>query len=128
MRVRVPPSTLIGLGLIALGIVSYGGIERWMNTRIVYPVDIPISLAAGHIRTGPFRLNLRTGYKVFIAIPYSWQWQQANPECDPYRHSKRARFFTKMTKFWTDRTNRRFYPGQHPSKQAQARMNWILKF
>ena len=86
MRRRVPFTVLYGFGLILLGVGCYAGVERWMSTRIVYPLDIPISLAAGHIRTGPFRLNLRADYNVFISIPDSWQWDQAHPECSPYRH------------------------------------------
>lgn len=86
MRFRVPLTALIGLGLIVLGVTGFAGVERWMGTRIVYPVDMPISLAVGHIHTGPFRLNLRADYRVFISIPYNWQWEQAHPECNPYRH------------------------------------------
>jgi hypothetical protein len=49
---------VIGVGLIVLGIIARAGIQHWMDTRIVYPVDLPVSLAVGHIHTGPFRLNL----------------------------------------------------------------------
>jgi biopolymer transport protein ExbD len=83
---RVPLTARIGLALILLGVGTHAGIQHWMATRIVYPVDMPISLAAGHIRTGPFRLNLRAAYSVHIGIPSSWQWEQAHPECNPYQH------------------------------------------
>jgi len=65
---------------------AFTGTTRWMSTRIVYPLDMPISLAPGHVRTPPFRINLRTAYNIFITIPDSWQWDQAHPECNPYRH------------------------------------------
>lgn len=71
MRLRVPRSALVGLGLIALGASSYSGIERWTSTRIVRPVHMPISLVAGHIRTGSFRLNLKTNYWV-VVNPGEW--------------------------------------------------------
>ncbi len=52
-----------------------------MSTRIVRPVDMPVSLAKGHIHTGPFRLNLRTQYWILVD-PGQW-WM--NPTCDRYR-------------------------------------------
>jgi hypothetical protein len=56
-----------------------------MSTRIVYPLDVPISLAPGHVRSGPFRLNFPARYWVYITVPISRQWEQANPQCNPYR-------------------------------------------
>ena len=49
-----------------------------MSTRIVDPVDMPLSLAPGHIRTGPFRLNLHANYsgisgsRYRLAMGRSW--------------------------------------------------------
>lgn len=74
------------MGLILLGIAMFAGTRRWMSTRIAEPVNLPISLAPGHIRTGPFRVNLRTDYEVYLAIGYDWQWDQAHPGCNPYQH------------------------------------------
>ncbi len=56
----------LGLGLILGGVLSHVGINGWMHTRIVYPIDMPISLAARHVRTGPFRLNLNATYWVVV--------------------------------------------------------------
>jgi len=81
MRFRVPPTALIGLGLIVLGVSGYAGIDRWMNTRTVSPVNMPISLAAGHVRTGPFRLNLRADYWVWIS---PGEWWKDDRQCTPY--------------------------------------------
>ena len=86
MGLRVPVSARLGVGLIVLGIAAYAGIDHWMNTRITHPVDIPVSLARGHIHTGPFRLNLSAVYEVTVAIPSSWKWEQAHPDCNPYQH------------------------------------------
>lgn len=83
---RVGSTVKIGLALVLLGTGSYFGIGRWMSTRIIYPLDMPISLAKGHTHTRPFRLNLRTSYMVVVAPNTEWQWEQAHPECNPYRH------------------------------------------
>jgi biopolymer transport protein ExbD len=74
------------LSLILLGVGVYAGTQHWINTRILYPVDMPISLAKGHTRTGPFRLNLWTDYRVYISIPNPGPWEQAHPDCNPYQH------------------------------------------
>ncbi len=63
---RVVLRACLGLGLILCGGLCYVGINRWMHTRIVYPIDIPISLAARHVRTRPFRLNLNAMYWVVV--------------------------------------------------------------
>ena len=46
---------------------------------------MPVSLAPGHIRTGPFRLNLYANYWVSFSPGTDWRWDSAHPECDPYR-------------------------------------------
>jgi hypothetical protein len=66
-----PARVLIGLGLATLGIASSAAVKRWIDTRIFVPVDIPVSLAAGHIRTGPFRINVEQGYSIWIDFDQS---------------------------------------------------------
>ncbi len=83
---RVAWSVTIGIGLILIGWAGRAAIQEWMSTRIVYPVNMPISLAPGHIHTGPFRLNLNTEYRIYIAPGTDWRWEQAHPDCNPYRH------------------------------------------
>ena len=72
---------LIGLGLAILGTISFAAITRWINTRIFVPVDIPVSLAAGHIRTGLFRINVEQGYSIWIDFDQSTYF---NPMCPSY--------------------------------------------
>jgi len=79
---RVPWTVRLGIGLILLGWAAYAGVERWMNAWIVYPVDMPISLTAGHIHTGPFRVNLNTEYWVILRSDY--QWEIDHQKCNPY--------------------------------------------
>jgi biopolymer transport protein ExbD len=85
VRISVPTTVKTGLGLLLLGTATYFGVERWMSTRVVHPVDIPISLAKGHIRTGPFRLNLRTHYWVTVDPGQYWR---ANSECYPEAYAQ----------------------------------------
>lgn len=86
MRERVPVWAVVGVGLIVLGLAGRWEIQRWMDTRIVHPVEAPISLAVGHIHTKPFRLNLRANYLVYIHPNTDWQWEKAHPNCTPYRN------------------------------------------
>jgi biopolymer transport protein ExbD len=72
---------LIGLGLAILGMVSFVIVKRWIDTRIFVPVDIPVSLVAGHIRTGPFRINVEQGYSIWIDFDQSTYF---NPMCSSY--------------------------------------------
>lgn len=73
--------TLIGLGLAILGMASFVIVKRWIDTRIFVPVDIPVSLAAGHIRTGPFRINVEQGYSIWIDFDQNTYF---NPMCSSY--------------------------------------------
>jgi hypothetical protein len=68
-----------GVFLMAAGIVGYPAIRHWMATRIFVPVDMPVSLKRGHIRTGPFLINLRATYSVWL----DWDWTRPRaPNCD----------------------------------------------
>jgi biopolymer transport protein ExbD len=72
---------LVGVGLAILGIASFATVKRWIDTRIFVPVDIPVSLAAGHIRTGLFRINVEQGYSIWIDFDQSTYF---NPMCSSY--------------------------------------------
>ncbi len=79
---RVPWKARIGIGLILAGWAANAGVERWMNTWIVHPVDMPVSLAAGHIHTGPFRVNLRADY--WVVVHTNYEWVIDHHKCNPY--------------------------------------------
>lgn len=70
-----------GLFLAILGIVTLATVKRWIDTRTFMPVDMPVSLAAGHIRTGPFRVNIDQRYSIWIDFD---QNASLNPTCWPY--------------------------------------------
>jgi biopolymer transport protein ExbD len=80
-RPLLRPRILIGLGLAVLGMASFVTVKRWIDSRIFVPVDIPVSLAAGHIRTGPFRINVEQGYSIWIDFGQSTYF---NPTCSSY--------------------------------------------
>jgi biopolymer transport protein ExbD len=76
-----PTRVRIGLVLAVLGIASFAAVQTWIGTRIFEPVDIPVSLAAGHIRTGPFRINVEQGYSIWIDFDQSSYF---DPMCSSY--------------------------------------------
>jgi len=57
-------SALVGIGLLILGIALFASIRYWMATRTFTPVDMPVSLAPGQIRTGSFLINLEGRYQI----------------------------------------------------------------
>ena len=95
---KVPPErrpfftvrVVIGLALAILGIASFATVKRWVDTRSFVPVDSPVSLAAGHIRKGPFKINLKDEYQVRIET--GWE-SYFDPNCPTYMHLPRADWF-----------------------------------
>jgi hypothetical protein len=79
---RLPFSWWLGLVLFVAGLTTFIAVQRWMDMRIVRPVEMPISLVAGHIRTGPFRLKLKTSYWVTVD-PGAW-WTTGQSCVEPY--------------------------------------------
>ena len=78
---RISSQVWIGLALFVLGFSGYFGIRHWYKTRIFEAVDMPVSLVKGHVRTGPFRLNLSATYYVRLdAGEYQWYYL-VQPPC-----------------------------------------------
>ena len=71
-------SAWVGAGLVLLGITAFGGIQYWIATRTFIPVDMPISLAPGQVRTGPFRINLEGEYQIWLDAS---DYDLINPNC-----------------------------------------------
>jgi hypothetical protein len=80
-RYLLPLTAWLGLGLLFLGVSVVIVVQYWMDTRTFVPVDMPISLAAGHIRTGLFRINLKDSYSINIDTA---QWWKVDPQCVSY--------------------------------------------
>ena len=66
MAARVSTGIWIGIGLVVGGIATVASIHVWAGTRTFVPVEMPVSLGLGHIRTGPFRINLRDRYTIQV--------------------------------------------------------------
>ena len=58
----------IGMALLLIAAAIYGGWEWWMATRTWVPLDIPVSLARGHIRSPEFKINLDAGFWIFVEV------------------------------------------------------------
>jgi hypothetical protein len=59
---------LVGFTFVALGIALYGSWVMWLATRTERPVDVPISMAIGHVRTPEFKVNLDAVYTIDIEV------------------------------------------------------------
>ena len=60
--------TRIGVALIIIAAAIYGGWEWWMATRTWVPLDMPVSLASGHVRSPEFKINLDAGFWMFVEV------------------------------------------------------------
>jgi hypothetical protein len=69
-----PRTKLAGFILIAVGIALYGVWAAWLLTRTERPVEMPVSMAIGHVRTHDFKVNVNASYEIEIevqkAIPF----------------------------------------------------------
>ncbi len=59
---------LAGLALVASGVALFGIWAIWLATRTERPIDVPISMAVGHVRTGEFKVNLNALYIIEIEV------------------------------------------------------------
>ena len=70
----IPILAKVGLGLILTGIAALCVSALWSETRTWVPVDVPLSLTVGHIRTREFKINQNALYEIAVDgernIPY----------------------------------------------------------
>ncbi len=59
---------LVGLIFLCVGIGVYGSWVLWLATRTERPVNIPISMAVGHVRTREFKLNMSAPYTIEVEV------------------------------------------------------------
>jgi hypothetical protein len=76
MAGRLTATAGVGLGLILTGIAWFGGWGWWENTRIWKPLDVPVSLSVGQIRTVEFKINVESTYSIGIAVEQSLDWEE----------------------------------------------------
>ena len=62
----MPSPASSGVFLLLAGLAAYAIVPHWMATRTFVAVDRPVTLDAGHLRTGPFPINLRDSYAVTV--------------------------------------------------------------
>ena len=60
-----------GAFLVFSGLAGYVSVYRWRAAKIFVPVDMPVSLRAGHIHTDRFRMNLPDDYSIRLEGVYS---------------------------------------------------------
>jgi len=66
----LPQAVRIGLALILFAIICPAGFSWWESTFIWVPLDMPIALSRGHVRTPRFRINVAASYA--IAVEGDW--------------------------------------------------------
>lgn len=79
----MPQKTLATIGLLVFvaAICVLWGTNHWVQTRTFDPVDMPVSLQQGQIRTGAFEINLSESYEVFIHFDPSLDDYYAEGRC-----------------------------------------------
>ena len=58
----------IGLTVMVAAMFVSWGTNHWVQTRAFDPVDVPVSLKPGQIRSGEFEINLRESYEISIHL------------------------------------------------------------
>lgn len=66
---RLHGTARVGILALCVGIVVYVSVYYWVNTRTLLPLDIPVTLAPGHIRTGDFKINVEAYLSVQVRFP-----------------------------------------------------------
>jgi biopolymer transport protein ExbD len=90
MRMPTPARVWLSASLICAGFALFPAYHHWLATRTWEPVDIPVSLAPGHINTGDFEVNLHRTFHFAIETAYSY-----DPACQDYN--------VLQTRWWLSR-------------------------
>lgn len=56
--------------LVIVPAVIVAGYKHWLDTRTFEPLDIPISLSRGHVRTPDFYINLKGEFHAGVSVDY----------------------------------------------------------
>lgn len=60
----------VAAALIICPLIALVGYKQWLETRTFNPLNIPVSLSRGHIRTPDFYINLKGRYQAQINADY----------------------------------------------------------
>jgi hypothetical protein len=74
----LPRTKLVGFICVAAGLILYGTWIGWLSTRTERPVDIPISMAIGHVRTREFKINLNALFTIDIEVQKTIPFETLN--------------------------------------------------
>jgi len=75
----------IGLTVMVTAVFVSWGTNHWVQTRTFDPVDMPVGLEPGQIRSGEFEINLRESYGIFIHLDDSLNDSYEDGRCS-YRN------------------------------------------
>jgi hypothetical protein len=64
----IPRTKLVGFTFVAVGIALFGTWALWLATRTERPLNIPIPMSIGHIRTRQFRTNMNAPYTIQVEV------------------------------------------------------------
>src|SRR6267154_223158 len=132
----------IGITLFASAILVSWGTSHWVRTRTFDPVDMPVSLEHGPIRTGEFDINLRETYWMSIQIDYSADDNYVDGRCpsknlgnhwrvfrinrgSPTERELWARRDDSNDVYWLNRISRSAW--EIRSGMGRARRSWLPK-
>jgi biopolymer transport protein ExbD/TolR len=58
----------VGIALIVVSTAAPIGYKHWLATRTFVPLDMPVSLSPGHIKTADFYINLKQLYYIDLRV------------------------------------------------------------
>lgn len=58
----------LGFIFVGVGVAVCGTWLLWLSTRTERPLDIPMPMAIGHVRTREFKINLKAPYEIDIEV------------------------------------------------------------
>lgn len=99
----------MGLILVGAGIALYGARVLWSCTRTDVPVDLPISMAIGHVHTSEFKVNRNAPYDIELEVQKKIPFDLLN-----------CLLGTSMAATSTDLQ-------ECPDRPSVVRMSWVLK-
>src|ERR1700722_10850446 len=73
-----PRKKQMGFTFVAVGISLYGAWILWLLTRTERPVNVPIPMTIGHVRTREFKLNLNAPYTIQIEVQKTIPFETLN--------------------------------------------------